>query len=213
MSENIIHIIKTLLTSILELFQLHKNDEDASVTTQLIYNKSELLHLHNFHETLLHLELQDYSILFFLIDLLKEFKPICRLNQIGLKLNCGIQPDTKVLIDGTKLYTIISNLLTNAIKHAYKGTEIKLSASIDTDQVLTIVVVNKGKGIPEDELHRIFDRFYQATSNDQADGFGIGLSFSKELAKFMGGDIFVKSTLKKETSFTFKTTVQMPHCT
>lgn len=66
---------------------------------------------------------------------------------------------------------------------------------------MSILVRDTGIGIPEEQLPRIFDRFYQGTHGEEAGGTGIGLSLANELVKLMGGRIGVKSRADWGTEF------------
>jgi CheY-like chemotaxis protein/AraC-like DNA-binding protein/anti-sigma regulatory factor (Ser/Thr protein kinase) len=104
---------------------------------------------------------------------------------------------------------ILYNLLSNAIKYTSYG-KIKVEISLKTrnlteytDQCIEIIVKDTGSGIPADDIPHIFDRFYQAKSgNNGNEGTGIGLSLTQELVKLHKGEILVKSTESKGTTFT-----------
>ncbi len=100
-----------------------------------------------------------------------------------------------VKYDEEKIRQIVSNLLSNALKFTSKKGDIYLSISQDNNNHLCIKVKDTGKGIPENQQHHIFDRFYQADSTHtrNAEGTGIGLALTKELVQLMNGEISVKS--------------------
>lgn len=97
--------------------------------------------------------------------------------------------------DEEKIRQIVSNLLSNALKFTSKKGDIYISISLDNQNHLCIKVKDTGKGIPENQLHHIFERFYQADSTHtrHAEGTGIGLALTKELVQLMNGEISVKS--------------------
>ncbi len=109
--------------------------------------------------------------------------------------------------DRDKLEKIIYNLLSNAFKFSEDGAMVSFSTSYANDQ-LNIQVSDNGKGISEDKLPFIFDRFYQVDGGTtrQHGGSGIGLSLSKDLIELMDGTITVSSEEGKGTFFT----VQLP---
>lgn len=112
-----------------------------------------------------------------------------------------------VSFDRDKLEKIAYNLLSNAFKFSEDGSVISFEVSYD-EQNLEIQVSDTGKGIPQEELPFIFDRFYQVDSSATRDqeGSGIGLSLSRDLVELMDGTITVRSDVGKETLFT----VQLP---
>lgn len=112
-----------------------------------------------------------------------------------------------VKYDEEKIRQIVSNLLSNALKFTSKKGDIYLSISQDNNNHLCLKVKDTGEGIPDSQLHHIFDRFYQADSTHtrHAEGTGIGLALTKELVQLMDGQISVKSPpigFKKGTEFT-----------
>jgi signal transduction histidine kinase len=98
-----------------------------------------------------------------------------------------------VLADRAALGRVLTSLLTNAAKFSPPDTRITVRAETAGDAV-TASVADHGTGIPPEEQDRIFDRFYQATSNTLSRrGTGIGLSIAKRLAEMQGGRIRVES--------------------
>jgi len=110
--------------------------------------------------------------------------------------------------DADKLLKIISNLLSNAIKYTDEGGEVFLEVSTKGLESLQIRIKDTSIGIPEDQLPRIFDRFYQVddSSTRKGEGTGIGLTYTRELVKALGGQIEVESEQGKGSIFT----VQLP---
>lgn len=100
--------------------------------------------------------------------------------------------------DRNRLTQILTNLLTNAIKHTEKGF-IRFGYKVTpTDVVFS--VEDSGEGIPEDKLDKIFSRFVQL--NDWSKGVGLGLAICKGLITQMGGTIGVSSVLGEGSVFT-----------
>jgi signal transduction histidine kinase len=107
-----------------------------------------------------------------------------------------------VFADPEKLQQILLNLTTNAMKFTVTGGIAIRCKS--TDSIVSIDVVDTGLGIPGDQLERIFEPFLQVNrSHTQAnpDGVGLGLAISRHLARAMGGDITVSSTLDHGSTF------------
>ena len=105
--------------------------------------------------------------------------------------------------DSEKLKIIASNLLMNAIGHSAQGGEIKIHLYRNAGNNLVVSVTDKGKGIPQDKLDTIFDRFVQldtGTTKMHA-GQGLGLSVVKSLAEFVGGFVEVKSKVSEGSEF------------
>ncbi len=111
--------------------------------------------------------------------------------------------------DRDKLENIVYNLLGNAFKFSGDGSEITFSSKY-TEYGLQIRVSDSGKGIPEDKLPFIFERFYQVddTNIREKGGSGIGLSLSKDLVELMDGTITVSSIVGKGTFFKLQLPIQ-----
>ena len=111
-----------------------------------------------------------------------------------------------VRADRDKLQQILLNLLSNAIKFTDEGGEIVISASESSENpaVAYVNVSDNGVGIPKSKLDAIFEPFVQLTSLPitERQGVGLGLSISRDLARGMGGDLTVRSTPGKGTTFT-----------
>jgi DNA-binding response OmpR family regulator len=104
--------------------------------------------------------------------------------------------------DENRIQHVIYNLLSNAIKFTDAGGKVILhlrEIRIEDQPFIQIKVSDTGKGIREDQLPKIFDRFYQESSAEI--GTGIGLALSKEFVEMMGGKIVVESQLAYGTDF------------
>ncbi|MEM8927918.1 MAG: tetratricopeptide repeat protein [Bacteroidota bacterium] len=112
--------------------------------------------------------------------------------------------------DRTKLEKVVYNLLSNAFKFTENGEKVAFEANYG-DGKLEIKVSDSGKGISEEKLPFIFDRFYQVdgASTKEREGSGIGLSLSKDLVELMDGTITVSSEEGKGTFFTVQVPMDM----
>lgn len=100
-----------------------------------------------------------------------------------------------------KLHIILKNLLTNAYKHTAEGG-INVSWDACNEEGMTgfyFLVEDTGRGITDDELSKVFERFYKSRDSD---GSGLGLAIVKELIEVMGGKIELESTPGKGSKFT-----------
>jgi len=108
-------------------------------------------------------------------------------------------------VDRDILEKIMNNLISNALKFTEPGGEVSVLSKLTHDQQqVCIEVSDTGEGIPEKEIARIFERFYQVEGPEgrQHEGIGIGLAFVKELVEIHHGNITVKSNMVKGTTFT-----------
>ena len=112
-------------------------------------------------------------------------------------------PDLRVKVDRDKLQQIVLNLLSNAVKFTPAGGEILVETEARRHDVL-IHVRDTGVGIPQDRLQSIFEPFVQVdrARNRPVEGVGLGLAISRDLARGMGGELSVQSTLGQGSTFT-----------
>jgi two-component system phosphate regulon sensor histidine kinase PhoR len=108
------------------------------------------------------------------------------------------------LADPQALEQILTNLLDNAVKYTEPGGRIDVQVGGD-ERWVRVRVSDTGCGIPEDDLGRIFERFYRVDKarSRELGGTGLGLSIVKHLVQSMGGEIAVESELGKGSTFAF----------
>ena len=101
----------------------------------------------------------------------------------------------RVLGDPEELRTAISNLLDNAVKYSPDGVHISVDLEAPNEDRVVLRVRDQGVGIPEQELKRIFKRFYRVTqrSLSQVKGTGLGLFIVRSIARKHGGRVFAQS--------------------
>ena len=108
--------------------------------------------------------------------------------------------------DSKQIQKVINNLLFNAIKYTPKGGKISINISKDINNVI-ISITDNGEGIPEKDLTKIFDIFYQSDNSGKAangiSGSGIGLALVKSIIGMHHGEISVNSKINEGSTFTF----------
>ncbi|HSL69860.1 MAG TPA: ATP-binding protein, partial [Longimicrobiales bacterium] len=104
--------------------------------------------------------------------------------------------------DPDKLQQIMLNLLTNAIKFTPSGGTVLVETEVTGEQV-SIHVQDTGIGIPEDRLQAVFEPFFQVdrAHNRPAEGIGLGLAISRDLARGMGGELSAESAIGRGSVF------------
>ena len=131
-------------------------------------------------------------------------EPQLRQNQIHYEY----RPCTEPLVaktDRARLQQVLINFLSNAAKFTPAGGHVTLTCA-RADDMATISVRDTGRGIKPDQLERIFEPFVQVSEGytRTASGSGLGLAISRDLARRMGGDISVQSTLGEGSMFTLR---------
>nr|WP_290665380.1 ATP-binding protein [Ardenticatena sp.] len=115
-----------------------------------------------------------------------------------------------IIADATRVRQILLNLLSNAAKFTEKG-EIRVTATQAGDEVI-ISVSDTGPGIPEDQLDKLFEAFYQVDGSmtRKVGGTGLGLAITRHFVEMHGGKIWVRSTVGKGSTFTFSLPIGGP---
>jgi len=110
-----------------------------------------------------------------------------------------------ITADKEKIEQVVINIISNSIKYTPDGGLIILRARADEDAIY-ISVSDNGVGIPEDDLPRLFERFYRVEKARTTDtgGTGLGLAIAKEIAEAHGGTIGIRSKVGKGTEVTIE---------
>ena len=131
-----------------------------------------------------------------------------------VKLKTELLEET-VYADSDRILQVLTNLLSNAIKFSEEGKSIKLSAQVldgDKEGWVEVCVADSGRGIPEDKIGKIFERFGQVDASDSREkgGTGLGLPICKTIVEQHGGEIWVESELGKGSEFKFTLPTEPP---
>lgn len=114
-------------------------------------------------------------------------------------------PDATVLGDREQLIMAIHNLIENAINYSPENTKVSVTTNIEED-IVEISVADQGIGIPEEELDRIFERFYRVdpARSRETGGTGLGLSIVKHVSNKHGGEVKVWSSPNVGSTFALR---------
>jgi two-component system, OmpR family, sensor histidine kinase MtrB len=111
----------------------------------------------------------------------------------------AVAPDLEAAIDPAALDRMLSNLITNALRHGEPPVEITANGQ---DRHLRLVVEDRGEGVVDEFVPHLFDRFARsAESRDRADGSGLGLAIAQEYARAHGGEIIYEPALPHGARF------------
>jgi len=135
------------------------------------------------------------------------FKGLAERKNIELSFETDDQ-HIEAWFDREKLEMILNNILSNAIKNTYESKRILVSVTKNQNSSgeykeghVTILVKDEGKGIPEEEIDKIFERFYQVKGVNNTGGTGIGLALTKRLVELHKGSIYVESEINHGAGF------------
>ncbi|MDR0982314.1 MAG: response regulator [Culturomica sp.] len=207
---NVSHEIRTPLTLIIgPISKLYREIKDHDIHEQLsiVYkNANNLLKLVNQLLDFRKLDAGQYQITYqsgdivrFLSEITNSFEYSAKEKDIKLLFETN-KDKFLIACDQDKIEKIMNNLLSNALKFTNNGGQVNVSLNIGED-VYEIKVSDTGLGMTNDELQRIFNRFYRSPNAITTTGTGIGLSITKSFVELMDGTIDVKSEHGKGTTF------------
>lgn len=107
-------------------------------------------------------------------------------------------------VDGSRISQVLTNLIENAIKYGKEGGKVVLEYVEELDRIV-VNIEDDGPGIPPDQVHRIFERFYRVdkSRSRETGGTGLGLAIVKHILNAHNSTITVNSKLTKGTRFSF----------
>ncbi|MGQ8336358.1 sensor histidine kinase [Sunxiuqinia sp. A32] len=149
---------------------------------------------------------QQFEIKSFLDETFTFYKTLKQEQLSTIEFICLFDSENQQLMintDKNRVFQILKNLLDNAFKFTYSGF-IHFGA-IQSDHEIKFYVKDSGKGIPNNQLEMIFEKFQQIDSakGKQADGTGLGLAIAKGLVDQLGGKIWVETEINKGAEFYF----------
>ena len=163
---------------------------------------NQLLDLSKLEAGRMTLETREQDIIPLLRGLTLSFTSLAERKKITLTFNT-IEDNLNVYIDNDKVEKIITNLLSNAFKFTPEGGKIDFTVE-KLKKDVEIRISDNGRGIPEERINKIFDRFYQVDGSQtrESEGTGIGLALTKELVELHKGKISVESKEGEGSTFT-----------
>ncbi len=132
--------------------------------------------------------------------IVSRLKPLLIEKNITVNLNCG--GDNAAVVDPSMMEIIFENLITNSIKYSDNNKNIKIEIKSDSDSLICSVK-DQGFGMTDEQIKKIFDRFYRNDNsrNSEVGGFGLGLSIVKKLCELHDIKLNVESTPGSGTAF------------
>lgn len=133
-------------------------------------------------------------------DSVDAFQPAALLHAI--ELTCQTSQGAELIwFDPGRILQVLTNLVGNALKFTPKGGRVTVRVESRAEGVW-VTVSDTGEGIPEDQLTRIFDRFFQTKKHDRR-GLGLGLFIVSSIVKAHGGRVWAESTPGRGSTFVF----------
>ena len=213
------HEFKTPLTSIGMSVDLLSADKDINSNPmhkdliriikeekeRMVYLIKDLLDLSKIETGKGQIKLENCKLKSILENSIEDLKNYCDEQEAEVILE-NIDKNLSVYADPSKISLVIKNLISNAVKYRKENVKPKILIDIIKKSNNVIVSVkDNGRGIPQDYLEKIFEKFIQVkVSNDgKIEGTGLGLSICKGIIKAHNGEIWVESTVDKGSTFYF----------
>ena len=189
--------------------KLIKDDVNAKLFTEAISSQSErmkvivndLLKISSMEAGEYPISIESLDSFSIVNNLIEGFKS--SLEEKKLTVQNNLNEQTRVMADVAALNIILTNFLTNAIKHSPKKSLINIEESYLSKGFIRLSVSDQGKGVPKKYRERVFERFYRIDKgrSTKIGGTGLGLSISKNLALMMGYSLGVGSNKPKGATF------------
>ena len=189
--------------------KLIKDDENAKLFTEAISSQSErmkvivndLLKISSMEAGEYPISIESLDSFSIVNNLIEGFKS--SLEEKKLTVQNNLNEQTRVMADVAALNIILTNFLSNAIKHSPKKSLINIEESYSSKGFIRLSVSDQGKGVPKKYRERVFERFYRIDKgrSTKIGGTGLGLSISKNLALMMGYSLGVESNKPKGATF------------
>ncbi len=211
------HQLRTPLTGIhwaLESLAKEISDEgqkelvntSLEAAAKLLKTVNDLLDVSKIEEGRFGYQFENVNIINFIEDIIKEMESLA--NQAGVKIYFQKPADASIVvsIDNQKLGMVFSILLDNAIKYNVKNGEVVVAVGrIPNQPYIQISIKDTGLGIPQDQLDKLFTKFFRAANvvKSSPEGTGLGLYIAKNIIKCHGGEIWVESELNRGSTFYF----------
>jgi len=150
----------------------------------------QLLELSQFESGAIRIARQDFLVSQIIEDAAAEVRPVNTDVHIVAEVDNGLVGAG----DPERIHEVLTNLLTNAVRHSPAGGEVKVRGA-PMPGCVRIEVSDEGTGVPPDDIERIFDRFYRvdAARRSGAGGAGLGLAIAPPIVELHGGSIRAES--------------------
>ncbi len=150
------------------------------------------------------LDMEVFNIVKLVEDVFESHEMISKKYKVKLEFDKNYTKSIKVKADKRRITEVLNNLLMNSIKYGKVGGKTKVGFS-ETGESVMVVVSDNGIGIAEEDLPRVFERFYRVDKSRSRDsgGTGLGLSIVKHIILAHNQSINVRSVENKGTTFIF----------
>lgn len=180
-------------------------DEEADRLNRLVF---EALQMAKIEAGKLRLDRQACSVDSLIRMAIEKSRRLLEGREVQEQIAAGLP---EVSADTELVGTVLSHLLDNAAKYSARGRPIRVAAELDDGQV-RISIADQGPGLSEEELSRIFDKYYRgARTRDTVPGVGMGLAIARDIVLAHGGRMWAESATGEGARFSFTLPVWDTH--
>ena len=211
------HQLRTPLTSINWIFEALSKEklEDGqkemvtmglSATAGVLKTVNDLLDVTQIEEGKFGYQLENINIISFMDQLLSEMTGFAKESGVSLYFKKPEEKSIDVFIDQQKLAIAISNMVSNAVKYNVEKGEVVIEIKkMEEKPYVQISIKDSGIGLEEDEIKKLFTKFFRSENAKRVvpDGAGLGLYITKNIIKRHGGEIWAESQLNRGSTFYF----------
>ncbi len=203
------HDLRAPLLSLLGLVDLSRNEKDPDQIQQYFelmnssirkmddYIQTTLQYYRNLKTNLI-LEHVNLNLL-----VNEIIEPLMNYNS-NVSFNVNVDPDTIIFTDRVRLKIALNNLITNAVKYGFKEKNTPYQIAVSVEKIgegSKIIVADEGKGIPPEQLKKIFEIFFSEGAATSVESSGLGLYLVRQAIDKIQGNVSVKSKLNVGTEF------------
>jgi len=190
--------------------RLHYFRQIRKSSDRLMILLNNLLDLTKLESGRMDYEIEENDLTEIIAEAISEYKPSLEEKKLTVEFE-NHTPADPISCDNYKIGQVVRNLLSNTIKFSTENQKIRISmvnSTLDKDgqpiPAVKISVLDKGIGIPENELNSVFEKFSQSSrTKTGAGGTGLGLTICKEIVKAHGGEIWAENNPKGGAIFSF----------
>ncbi|MNI35113.1 Sensor protein SrrB [compost metagenome] len=209
---NLSHDLRTPLTMILGYAEtiragLYKDEKELQASAKVLLQRSryidklldQLLEITRQDEGNLALHVEVHNVSEMMRKIAADYLMFLEGQNFTVEVNIP-EEDIQARIDASLIERALRNLLDNAIRYGSEGHYLEIALS-EKDDTLSMMVIDKGRGIPLQDQEHVFERFYRVDGSRKGEGLGIGLSIVQEIIALHHGSITLTSAPFEKTVF------------